>query len=172
MVDLETLKLYHQESKTARERVEGLIDKYRANTSTLLALATAAVAFFGFSDGPRQQGWYVTAVVAYGVAVAMAFWIFAPIPLRLNPAHNTRAALFEDPGRPLTPEEIYYGYAVGHQEAITEGLKNCTGPFGLANRFRALIGAIALLVVAASLSVAFGAAAPTPPTHVIIDRTV
>ena len=62
---LDTVKLYREESKAARDKVEGVLAQYRANTSTMLALATAAVAFFGFSTGPRQQVWYIVAMAAY-----------------------------------------------------------------------------------------------------------
>ena len=54
-VFLDTVKLYYEESKAAREQAEGLLEKYRTNTSTLLALASAAVAFFGFLPDPGSS---------------------------------------------------------------------------------------------------------------------
>lgn len=169
-VDLETVKLYREESKAARDKVEGLLDKYRANTSTLLALATAAVAFFGFADGPRDKTWYLIAVIAYIVAVGIAIWIYKPTQVSVNVANDTRDAIFADVDHPFTPQEINYAYAVAHQNAIAEGIATVAGRFGLAHRFIALIVAIAVLVVAASLSVTFGSSAPTPATHVVIER--
>ena len=81
----------------------------------------------------------------------------------------TFEALFADPDKPLTPRDIYYGYAVGHQEAIDEVLKNIGGPWGLAARLRLLVLAVAALVMTASLSVVLGGEQPSHPTHVIID---
>lgn len=170
-VFLDTVKLYYEESKAARQQVEGLLDKYRANTSTLLTLGSAAVAFFGFSAGPRQPAFYAVAIVSYLVAVVVSLLIFVPIPMRLNVAYNTADQL--DVAPPIGPEKIYYDYAVGHQEAIQAGLRVIEGTrLGVANRFRLLMVAIAVLIVAASLSVVFGAehAAPPEPTHVIIDK--
>ncbi len=54
-VFLDTVKLYYEESKAAREQAEGLLEKYRTNTSTLLALASGTVAFFGFSTDPGSS---------------------------------------------------------------------------------------------------------------------
>lgn len=167
---LDTLELYREESKAARDKVEGVLAQYRANTSTMLALATAAVAFFGFSTGPRQQVWYIVAMAAYLCAVGLAFSIYAPTAVLVNVAADTQEALFADPDHPLLPEEIQYGYAVGHQEGIAAAIATVTGRFGLANRFRALILAIAVLVVAASASVAFGTTAPATPTRVVIEK--
>jgi hypothetical protein len=45
------------------------------------------------------------------------------------------------------------------------------GKYGIASRFRALIIAIAVLIVSASLSVALGTEQPPNPTHVIVDRS-
>jgi hypothetical protein len=45
------------------------------------------------------------------------------------------------------------------------------GRFGIATRFRALIVAIAVLIVSASLSVALGSEQTPNPTHVIIERS-
>lgn len=166
-VFLDTLKLYYEESKVAREKVEGLVQKYRSNTSTLLALATASAAFFGFSQGPRQQVWYVVALAGYGIAVAVAFWIYAPASIMSNVAYDTQEALFTADA--LTPSEIYYAYAVAHQEAIKYAQNDVMKTFGVANRFRLLISAVAVLVIAASLSVALGSPQPTHPTHIVID---
>jgi len=44
-VFLDTVKLYYEESKAAREQAEGLLEKYRTNTSTLLALALGSGCF-------------------------------------------------------------------------------------------------------------------------------
>src|SRR5690349_12756584 len=112
----DTVKLYYEESKAARSQIEGLLEKYRSNASTLLALSTAAVAFFGFSTGPREVVFYWIAIAAYLVAVTMAFLIFKPIPMKINVAHDTARELFIPP--PITPEKIYYDYARGHQDAI------------------------------------------------------
>jgi hypothetical protein len=168
-VFLDTVKLYYEESKAARVQVEGLLDKYRTNTSTLLALASAAVAFFGFSTGPRQPVFYWISIGFYLLAVATAFFIFVPIPMKVNVAYNTAAELIVEP--PIIPPKIHYDYAVGHQEAIEHALKAMDGRFGIATRFRVLIVAIAVLIVSASLSVVLGAQPAPNPTHIIIDRS-
>jgi hypothetical protein len=165
----ETVKLYYEESKAARAQVEALLDKYRTNTSTLLALASAAIAFFGFSTGPRQPVCYWISIAFYGLAVAVSFLIFVPIPTKVNVAYNTAGAL-AGPAAPIIPTKLYYDYAVGHQNAINHALKIVDGKFGIATRFRALIIAVAVLIVSASLSVALGTERPPNPTHVIVDR--
>src|SRR5271163_2023291 len=78
----DTVKLYYEESRAARQQIESLVDKYRSNTATLLTLATAAVAFFGFSSGPRQPVFYWMAIGCYLVAMAASAFIFAPIQMR------------------------------------------------------------------------------------------
>ena len=118
-VYLDTVKLYYEESKAAREQVESLLDRYRTNTSTLLALSTAAVAFFGFSTGPRQPFYWI-AIAIYLLAVFMSFFIFVPIPMKVNVGYNTGDELALGP--PMVPEKIYYDYALGHQDAITTAL--------------------------------------------------
>lgn len=151
-VRLDTIKLYYEESKAARALVEGQIDKYRANTSTLLALASAAVAFFGFSTGPRQSVFFWIAIASYLVAVVTSFFIFKPIPAKVNVAFDTADHLGE-----MLPEKLYYDYARGHQDAIGHALAVLDGKFGVATRFRLLVAAIALLILSASLSVVLGA---------------
>jgi hypothetical protein len=69
------------------------------------------------------------------------------------------------------PAKIYYDYAVGHQAAVKHALNAMDGRFGIATRFRALIVAIAVLIVSASLSVALGSEQTPNPTHVIIERS-
>jgi hypothetical protein len=170
MVCPDTVKLYYEESKAARAQVEALLDKYRTNTSTLVALASAAVAFFGFSTGPRQPVFYWISIGFYVLAVAMSFLIFVPIPTKVNVAYNTAGAL-GGTAAPIIPAKLYYDYAVGHQNAIDHALKIMDGTFGIANRFRALILVIAVLIVSASLSVAFGSEQAPNPTHIIVDRS-
>ena len=51
-VFLDTVKLYYEESKAAREQAEGLLEKYRTNTSTLLALAGD---YFSMRHDPSQS---------------------------------------------------------------------------------------------------------------------
>lgn len=167
-VHLDTVRLYYEESNAARQQVEGLLEKYRANASTLLALASAAVAFFGFSSGPRQAACYWISIVAYLSAVALAFSIYVPLPWRVNVAYNTLKGL---KATPILPEKAYLDYAQGHQEAINHALKVLDGKFGVANRFRTLIVAIAVLIVAASLSVNLGNPATREPTRVIVERS-
>lgn len=168
---LDTLKLFYEESKAARGQLEGLVERYRANTSTVLAIATAAVAFFGFSDGPRQPLLYWTAIAAYIAAAVLALWIYAPMPSKVNVAYNTADVLADSDGwGPLTPLQIYYDYARGHQDACRTALTNVTRSGGLAQRFRMLIVAVAVLVVAASGSVMFGKSEPTAPTRVIVEQ--
>jgi hypothetical protein len=168
-VFLDTVKLFYEESKAARAQVEGLIDGYRTNTSTLLALASAAVAFFGFSSGPRQPVFYWIAIGSYLVAVATSFFIFKPIPTKVNVAFDT--AHYLGAGHQILPAKIYYDYACGHQDAIGYALAVMDGKYGIANRFRLLVAAIALLIISASLSVVFGSQDSPGPTHIIIDRS-
>lgn len=138
----------------------------------MLAVATAAVAFFGFADGPRQSAAYYVAFGCYGMALTMSFWIFAPKSVVVNVAYDTQAELFANPTRPLTPSDVYYGYAVGHQNAIELALKNIGGWRGLSARFRVLVVAIAAMVAAAAMSVAIGSKEPPQPTHVIVEMPI
>jgi len=165
-----TVKLYFEESKAARVQVEALLDKYRTNTSTLLALASAAVAVFGFSSGPRQPAFYWISIVFYVLAVALSFLIFMPIPTKVNVAYDTAREL-ETAAAPIIPAKLYYDYARGHQDAINDALRIMDGKFGIATRFRTLIIAIAALIVSASLSVALGTEHALGLTHVIVDRS-
>jgi hypothetical protein len=67
MVCPDTAKLYYEESKAARAQVEALLDKYRTNTSTLLALASAAVAFLGSLPGLASRSFI-------GFRLASTYW--------------------------------------------------------------------------------------------------
>ena len=165
----DTVELYYEESKAARAQIEALLDKYRTNTSTLLALASAAVAFFGFYTGPRQQFCYWISIGSYVLAVATSFLIFKPIPTRINVAFNTARKLGKT--ETILPTKLYYDYARGHQDAIAYEGKVLDGTLGIATRFRVLIVAIVVLIVSASLSVALGSEQAASPTHVIIDRS-
>ena len=99
------VKLYHEESKAAREQAEGLLEKYRTNMWTLLALASQQLLFLGFSTGPRQLVFYWISIGFFMMAVAISFLIFKPIPMKLNVAYNTARGLAV---RPLVmPAKIY-----------------------------------------------------------------
>jgi hypothetical protein len=164
----DAVKLYYEESKAAREQIESLVDKYRSNTATLLTLATAAVAFFGFSTGPRQPAFYWMAIGCYVLAMAASASIFVPMPMRINVAYDTGPELYDPP---LKPVKLYYDYALGHQDAIAHTQALVISRFGIATRFRVLIAALGLLIVSASLSTMFGAQHAPQPTHIIIDRS-
>lgn len=79
----------------------------RTNSSALLAVSTGAVAFFGFSSGPRQPQFYWVAVGAYLAAVVLALLICVPIPSRVNVAYDTKEQLVIPPS--MTRTKIYFG---------------------------------------------------------------
>ena len=48
-----SVEIFYDESKAAREVMDELLVRYRTNTTAVLALATGAATFFGFSSSPK-----------------------------------------------------------------------------------------------------------------------
>lgn len=160
-----SVSIFHGETKEAKAAVDKIVDDFRARTTTVLALGTGAVAFFGVSDAPRHDELYGAALVAYALAVLVALWIFAPKMTRLNIAYDTAAAI-ESRGADITPDWLEWQYALGTQTAIREGIvRNVRISW-------AFIGVVVLtgLVVVLAGSSLISAPEPTPadPTQIEI----
>lgn len=61
--------------------------KYRGNTTIVLALATGAATFFGFSDSPKAL-FFALSMVSYGFGALLAVSIYWPKAWRVNVAHD------------------------------------------------------------------------------------
>lgn len=83
----EAVELFYEESKAAREALDATLKEYRSNTTTALALATGAAAFFGFEDSGKGI-FFVLALVAYGIAALLAVAVFWPHGWLMNPASD------------------------------------------------------------------------------------
>jgi hypothetical protein len=145
----DSLKIFYEESKAANEDLHDLLKQYRANTTTVLTLATAAATFFGFEDSPKG-GFYVAALAAYAVAALLAASIYWPTTWRVNVAGDVGDALATGP--PLTPSKLMYDLATGHQEAYQLNATKIKGRFGRAKRFIALIFMTSAVVILASIN--------------------
>jgi len=161
------VEVFYDESKAAHDFVDELVLRYRERTTTVLALATGAATFFGFSNTPKGP-FFVVALVAFGVAALVATVIYWPGPLRLNVAHDVEDALKK---QATTSTKLRWDLARGHQEAIQHSRSQIGGFWGLANKFRALLIATALVVVFAGFNsyLASRHATTTQPTHVVVD---
>lgn len=47
------VEIFYDESKAARDVMDQILIRYRTNTTAVLALATGAATFFGFSNSPK-----------------------------------------------------------------------------------------------------------------------
>jgi hypothetical protein len=162
--------LFYEESKAARDAVDQLLIRYRANTTAVLALATGTATFFGVSSGPKGF-WFVVSLLSYGIAALSAASIYWPRPWRVNVAYNVAEALSKKP--PTTSMKLQWDLALGHQQAIQSSLKLVAGPTGQAMRFRVLVLATACVVIFAGVNSYLESQHPVtaPPTHVLIDPT-
>ena len=165
----ESVKVFYEESKAARQTMDELLIRYRTNTTTVLALATGAATFFGFADSPKGF-FYVLSMVAYAIAAFCAIGIYWPRSWRVNVAHDVAAGLQKET---LTPTKLRWDLALGHQEAIAQSIGLVQGWYGQAAKFRILLLATALVVIFAGTNVYQQSQKPEAPTptHVVIDRT-
>jgi len=162
--------IFYDESKAARDVMDQLLIRFRTNTTAVLALATGAATFFGFSNSPK--GWfYLLSLVCYALAAVLAAAIYWPKPWRVNVAYDVEKTLSKSP--PTTSMKLRWDLALGHQQAIAESLKLVGGWRGQATKFRILVLATSLVVIFAGVNSYLGSKHPatTPPTHIVIDPT-
>jgi hypothetical protein len=185
--------IFYDESKAARDAMDQLLIRYRTNTTAVLALATGAATFFGFSDSPKGL-FFLLSIVSYAVAALFATAIYWPKPWRVNAAYNVADTLSKSPPRP--PMKLRWDLALSHQQAIAESLKVVGGRTVLAPRwvsrvtprwvcraassltgqamkFRVLVLATASVVIFAGVNSYLASQPPprTPPTHIVIEPT-
>ncbi len=189
----ESVEAYYAETTEAHKYLLTILANYRANTTTLLAVATGAAAFFGFAASPKGI-LFVLALIAYAVAATMAMWIFWPIGLPTNMAQNAIRNMFEDP--PPTDKQAKFRLTRLRQRAIARaeqaigggyvrrkkdrrtnayvpvgGLSGRLHAIGISWRFRALIVAVGFTVVfAGANSILEQPKADPGPTRVIIEK--
>lgn len=160
-----TVELFYSESKAAREALDETYKQYRSQTTTVLALATGAAAFFGFEDSSKG-GWYVAALVAYGVGALLAALIFLPKKWLVNPAHDFQAVLSSPSVPNLSPTKATYDMAVAHQVAFATNRNTVEN---VARLYRGLVAATALVVILAGVNVVRQEPdVPDKPTRVIL----
>lgn len=169
---LDSVKLFYEESKSARKELDDLFDRYRSNTTVVLALATGATTLFGFSNSVKGV-LFVLALVAYGIGVTVALSIYWPKTWKYNVAHDVGPKL-KLIGNKLTPIKMYYDLAIGHQIAIKEATVAIGGEgrkIGIAGRFRLLVGMAAMTVILAAINVSVTHPnVPDKPTRVVIVK--
>ena len=119
----DALKLFYEESKSAHAGVSDLLKQYRANTTTVLTLATGAATFFGFANSPKGI-FYVLSLTSYGLAVLLAATIYWPIPWRVNMALTAGTELATPP--PLSPAKLTYDLGVLYQQGFAENADRIT----------------------------------------------
>ncbi|WP_141751428.1 hypothetical protein [Rhodococcus sp. 1139] len=166
-----SIQLFYEESKSARTLIDSALEKYRANTTTVLALATGATAFFGLSSSTKNELLYVSSLVAYGAAVFVALSIYLPTKRKVNVAYDTESIVNSNTGPAIPLTKFHWDYALGHQKAVSDGISLISGWRGLRSRFTILTSLTGLVVILAGLSIAFQPDAETPkPTHIVIER--
>ena len=161
-----SVEIFYDESKAARDVVDQIVLRYRANATAVLALATGAATFFGFSNAPKGR-FFILSLVSYGIAALMAIAIYWPGPWRVNAAFDAEKRLSESP--PVTPTKMRWDLARSHQQAVSENIKRIKGWRGLASKFRILLLAMSLVVIFAGINSYLGSQRPTTPkpTHIV-----
>lgn len=160
------MKLFYEESKATSQALLDLVGEYRANTTKVLALATGALALFGFEDSDKGW-WYIAALVAYAVGVGVALWIYLPVKWRLNPAQDVPEAVAA--GRPLPVAKAHFDLGRAHQANFTQNRMHMTGLKGIPVRFTSLVIASALVIVCGGVNtITSDPPAPSSPTEIII----
>jgi hypothetical protein len=81
--DRQSIEILYNESKAALDVIDQLLIRYRANTTTVLALGTGATTLFGFSSAPKGV-FFVATLVCYALGVLAALAIYAPQKWRDN----------------------------------------------------------------------------------------
>ena len=121
------VEIFYEESKAARGAMDELLIRYRTNTTAVLALATGAATFFGFSNNPKGL-FFVLSLISYAIAALFAAAIYWPKSWRVNAAYNVAKTLSKAPPTPKSPPtttamKLRWDLALSHQEAIAESLK-------------------------------------------------
>jgi hypothetical protein len=175
----DTTKLFFDESKAAREQVDKILDSYRSNTTTVLALATGALTLYGIEDSTKGP-WFLAAVMTYGLAAFAAVTVYAPVPWTVNVAHDM---VTREKGKLRTNDPIFdmktsvaqYYLGRGHQIAIRTNLDRLEKWNGPARRFQACALLTALTIVFGALNLwadrNTDSPDPEPTRIVLVDET-
>jgi hypothetical protein len=147
--------------------MDQLLIRFRTNTTAVIAVATGAATFFGFSQNPKG-GWYIASLVSYGIAAVIAAAIYWPKPWKVNVAHDVEKALSTPPATTVT--KLRWDLARGHQTAVTESLALVEGRTGQATKFRVLVIATAAVVICAGLNSLLTPKPAIPATHIVFDN--
>jgi hypothetical protein len=99
--------------------MDQLLIRFRTNTTAVLALATGAATFFGFSNSPKGL-FFVLSLISYAIAALFAAAIYWPKQWRVNAAYNVADTLSESPL--TTAMKLRWDLALSHQQAIAESL--------------------------------------------------
>jgi hypothetical protein len=161
----ETVAVFYQESKAAREGLDDVIKQYRTNTTAVLALATGAATFFGLEQSVKGP-FYVAALAAYGVAVLVAAMIYLPWSWVRNAAHDMGDALTDPAVGPISVAKAHFDLALAHQEGFR---KNLTSIVKVSRLYRVLLAMTALVIILAGVNTTQEEPdAPDEPTRVIL----
>jgi hypothetical protein len=163
----ETVKLFYEESKAARDALDDILKQYRTNATAVLALATGAATFFGFKDGPKG-GWFAASLVAYAVAVLAAAVAYWPRPWAMNPAADIGAVLSTPNEAVLPVIQAHFDLGKAYQREFT---LNRASLKEVQWCYQVLVAATAAVIILAGISATREAPAATPkPTHIVIDK--
>jgi hypothetical protein len=160
----ETVQLFNDETTESYKHLIEVITNYRSNTTVILALATGATTFFGFTDAPKGPG-YAAALGFFAVSAILAALVFWPNKLQTNMVPDYRARLFEN-GAAVSVARARYVVLGRRQLAMVDAEAAIKR---ISRRFRLLIVTVALTILSAGINVAVEKSEPTPPTHIVID---
>lgn len=162
----ETLELFYDEAKAEADGLLDTVKNYRSSSTTVLALATGAAAFFGFEDSAKG-GWYAVALVFYAVAALLAVLIHQPRGWRQGAVVGLdRVLASPNPGISVDQARFDLGRLhVKHFEANLERVGR------VAALFKYLLAATALVIICAGINATVEKPdAPEKPTRVIIEE--
>jgi hypothetical protein len=160
----ETVELFYEESKAARQGLDEVIRQYRTNTTAVVALATGAATFFGLEQSVKGP-FYVAALIAYALAVLVGATIYLPWSWVRNAAHDMGDALLGTaPPMPIT--KAHFDLAMAHQLGFSKNLKSIVK---VSRLYRVLLALTALVIILAGVNTTQEAPdAPDEPTRVIL----
>jgi hypothetical protein len=142
----DAVKVFYEEAKEASQSVDAALDRFRDNTTKVLALATGAAAFFGFEDS-EKSGLFFAALAAYAVAVLMALLIYWPKRWLVNVSGDLGDALVVPRANPVSATKVYLDLGRNYQTAHKENIHQIRRKFGISDRFQLLVVFTALVVI-------------------------
>jgi hypothetical protein len=161
----ETVEVFYEESKAARQGLDDVIKQYRTNTTAVLALATGAATFFGLEQSVKGP-FYLAALAAYGVAVLVAATIYLPWSWVRNAAHDMGAALADATAPPMPLAKAHFDLAMAHQVGFSKNLRSIVK---VSRLYRVLLAFTALVIILAGINATQETPdAPEEPTRVIL----